>query len=141
MSAKISYLTIFRSKGESGESVTEVNLLKDLGVEGDFHQGGERQVTILPAETRRWLDAQTERGLCFDRFRENILIEGSGEIKPGSLLSVGDAVLRISAFVKPCFDECALAACGTPCRLSGRAVFATVERGGTVRVGDAVVIS
>ena len=118
----------------------EMGLLEGIGVEGDFHQGGERQISLLSAEARRWMEAQKEKGLCFERFRENILIEGLSleDLENGSLLFLGDAVLRISMRGKHCYDECALFSKGTPCRLSGCAVFAVVERGGTIAVGDNV---
>ncbi|MCL2517788.1 MAG: hypothetical protein FWF15_04415 [Oscillospiraceae bacterium] len=132
---KIVGLTLFQKKNEPGISVAELNLLEGFGIEGDFHWGGEKQVTLLSAETRRWLDSQTEQGLCFKRFKENILIEDL-EIKPCDRLIIGNAVLRISNLTKPCFDECPLV---SPCRLSGRAVFAVVEKSGTVRIGDTLM--
>ena len=142
MSAEIVGLTVFKKEGKPGVFLSEMSLIKGLGVEGDFHQGGEKQVTILTGEARRWMERQPEQGLCFRRFQENILIKGFKleEIYPESLLSAGSAVLRISMLVKPCFDECSLSSKGTPCRLSGRALFAVVERGGTVRIGDSVIL-
>ena len=120
-----------------------MNFLEGLGVEGDFHQGGERQVSLLSAEARLWIEAQTgqaKRGLCFGRFRENILIEGLPleDLENGSLLYVGDAVLRISMRSKHCYDECGLFSKGMTCLLLGSAAFAVVEQSGVVRIGDAV---
>jgi len=142
--AKIAGLTRYRKKGEAGEPLREMNLLEGLGVEGDFHQGGEKQVSLLSAEARQWIDAQTEqakKGLCFVRFRENILIEGLPEdLESGSLLRAGDAVLRISERGKRCHGECSLFSKGLPCRLSASAVFATVERGGIIRITDVISI-
>ena len=141
--AEIAGLTRYHKKGEPGAPLSEMKLLEGLGVEGDFHQGVERQVSFLSAEVRRWMEAQTEKtekGLCFGRFRENILIEGLPleDLGNGCLLTVGDAVLRISMHNKLCYDECSLFSQGKPCRLSGSAAFAVVERGGTVRIGDLV---
>jgi len=129
---KIVGLTLFPKKNEPGINLYELNLIEGFGIEGDYHQGGEKQITIFSSETRRWIDSQTERGLCFDRFKENILIEGL-EITSGERLTIGNAVLRISSLTKPCFDECPLV---SPCRLAGRNVFAVVEKSGTIRVGD-----
>ena len=139
--AEIVGLTRYPKKGEPPEALSEMKLLEGRGVEGDFHLGSERQVSLLSAEARQWMEAQNEKGLCFERFRENILIEGMflGDLKEGSLLSSGDAVLQISALGKHCHDECGLFSKGTPCRLSGCAAFAVVERDGTIRVGDYVV--
>ena len=139
MASKVVGLTVFKDRDEPGAELVEMNLLEGLGIEGDLHQGGERQVTLLSAETRRWVEEQAERGLCFARFKENILVEGLSmdDIKLGDLLTVGSAVLKMS-MMKPCFPECTRASKDMPCQLSGRAVFAVVEQSGTVRVGDEV---
>ena len=136
--ARIVGLMRYPKKGEPAETLSEMRLLEGRGVEGDFHLCGKRQVSLLSAEARRWMEAQTEKGLCFGRFRENILIEGLSfeDLTEGTLLSSGNAVLRISMRGKNCHDECGLFSKGTPCRLSGCAAFAVVERGGILRVGD-----
>jgi cyclic pyranopterin phosphate synthase len=141
--AAIVSLSRYRKKGEPGEQLTEMQLLEGLGVDGDYHQGGERQVSLFSAEARLWMETQTIKGLCFGRFRENILTEGLAleDLESGGFLSVGDAVLLIGMRGKHCYDECRLFSKfskGKPCRLSGCAVFAAVERGGTIRIGDPV---
>jgi cyclic pyranopterin phosphate synthase len=145
--AEVIGLTRYRAKAEPGESLSEMKLVEGLGIEGDFHQGGTKQISLLSAETRRWIEAQTEKGLCFARFRENILVAGlPDDLETGALLSVGDAVLRITAKGKQCYGDCpffsfsnlSFSNNGTPCRLSGRTMFAAVEQGGIIRVGDAV---
>jgi cyclic pyranopterin phosphate synthase len=142
MSGKIASLTSFKERGMDGQSMQELTLLKDLGVEGDLHQGGDRQVSVFTVETRKWMETQEVKGLCFKRFKENILFEDLplDTLQPGDLISLGDAVLRISTFIKPCFDECPLYSAGTPCHLSQCAKFAIVHQGGTVRVGDVASI-
>ena len=139
--AKVVGLTRYLRKGEPGEHLSGMRLLEGLGVEGDFHQGSERQVCLFSAEARRWMEAQTEKGLCFGKFRENILVEGLPleELEDGSLLSMGDAVLRVGTRSKHCYDECALFSKGMSCRLSGCAVFAVVERGGTINTGNLIL--
>ena len=140
MAARIVALTVFPRKDEPGVSLPGMRLVEDLGIEGNRLQGGERQVALCSVETRRWMSEQPEAGLCFARFRENILLEGLPleSIQPGDTISAGSAVLRISGFTKPCFDGCALHAKGTPCRLSGRALFAVVEESGWIEEGDSV---
>jgi len=120
----------------------EVSLLKGVGVEGDFHQGGGRQISLLAAEARRWMEVQSQKGFCFGRFRENMLIEGLpiNELKSGALLSVGSAVLRIGSHRKRCYDECALSSKDLPCRLMKSVCFADVAQSGTVRMGDVVSV-
>ena len=143
--AKIAGLTRYHKKGEPGEPLQEVNLLEGIGLEGDFHQqrGGEKQVSLFSAEARLWMESQikqSQKGLCFGRFRENILTEGLPleDLENGNLLYIGDVILRISARGKHCHDECNLFSKGIACRLSESAAFGTVEQGGVIRVGDNV---
>jgi MOSC domain-containing protein YiiM len=133
---KICSLTRYGKKGAPGESLARMTLIKDAGIDGDFHAGGQNQISLLAAETRCWMDALPEKGLCFNRFKENMLVEGLGELKVGGLLSAGEAVLRITGAKDRCYDECGLFSKGGPCRLSGGAFFASVEEGGTVEIGD-----
>jgi cyclic pyranopterin phosphate synthase len=123
-------------KGAPGEALTRMTLIKNVGIDGDFHEGGQKQISILSAETRRWMDASPEKGLCFKRFKENILVEGLRELKVASLLSCGKAVLRITGAKDRCYDECGLFSKGAPCRLSEGAFFASVEQGGAIQIGD-----
>ncbi|MCL2068761.1 MAG: hypothetical protein FWH00_02565 [Oscillospiraceae bacterium] len=138
MVTNIAALTRYSVKGAPGETLSEMTLIEGLGIEGDFHRGGDKQISILSAEVRRWMEAQPKPGLCFMRFRENILLDGLDmrTLKPGGLLSVGTAVLKITKRGKRCFDECGLFTGGGSCRLSECAVFAAVEKGGIIRVGD-----
>jgi len=142
LNAKIASLTRYTGKGAAGETLSEVNLLEGIGIEGDVHQGGERQISLLSADIRKWIDSCKEKGLCFKKFRENILIDGVNfkELTNNSRLSIGEAVLSISMGKKHCYDECDLRLSGLECRLTGNSVFAVVEHGGTVRVGDTVTI-
>lgn len=140
MTGSIARLTRYRENGVPGETLTEVRLLRGVGMEGNLHHGGERQLCLLTAEARRWMDAQTEKGLCFHRFKENLLFEDVPleELSDGDLLAISDACLRISGR-KHCFDECPRVSGGLECRLSRCSAFAVVQEGGTVRVGDRVV--
>jgi len=137
--AKVTALTVYAAKGEAGKPQTAIRLEKDCGVEGDFHQGGDKQVSLLSAEARPWMEAQSLRGLCFDRYKENILIEGLSEenLKSGDLFSAGKAILRVSGAGKECFQECPLYSRGSRCLLAEGALFANVEESGYVQVGDA----
>jgi len=138
LAAKITALIRYNKKGEPGEVLEEVELIAGLGMEGNMHQGGERQLCLLTAEVREWMDSCSEKGLCFRRFKENMLIEGlpDGVLRPGMLLQTGEAVLQVCESRKHCFTECWLVSHSIRCRLSECAIFAVVKHGGTVRVGD-----
>jgi len=136
MTLKIISLTRHPTKGAPGESLTKMTLIKNVGIDGDFHVGGHKQISLLSGEARRCMDASPDKGICFNRFKENILVEGLNELKVGGLLSVGDAVLRITGSKDRCYEECGLFSKGTPCRLAEGAFFASVEQGGSVQIGD-----
>jgi len=142
MAAEVVGLTMCSKKGEPGVSVSEIRLIKGFGIEGDFRQGGERQVSLLSVEVRCWMEAQSEQGFCYQRFRENVLMKGlrMETLEPGSLLSVGSAKLRISKQRKQCFNECARFSKGISCELSRCAAFAVVEQSGTIRINDSISI-
>ena len=140
MTAKITTLTRYPEKGEPGIASPELTLIAGRGIEGDCHRDSPRPVSLLLAEARRWMESQPEKGLCFGRFRENILIEG---LSPEALianctLTVGDAALHILADSKYCFHECRYFSEETPCPLSIGARFATVLQDGVIRIGDEI---
>jgi MOSC domain-containing protein YiiM len=116
-------------------------------MEGDYHAdgggGGERQISLCPEEARQWMAAQTRQGLCFRRFRENITTSGirMEDLKPGTRLNAGEAVLEITEESKHCHDECALFTEGVPCKLSGQSCFAKVIAGGMIRAGDTISLT
>ena len=140
MNGKIEKIIVYAAKGAAGVGLAEARFVENLGIEGDFHaKGGERQVSLLFAESREF-DASTEQGLCLKRFKENLKIRGSvsPDIKPGTRLSAGEAVLEISGETKHCHEECALYKAGKRCKLAGLNLFARVVKGGFVRVGESV---
>ena len=128
--AKIIGLTRYLQKGEPGERLDEMELIAGIGIRGDYHQGGEKQVSILAAPTQ----TQSEEGLCSGRFRENILI--SGLSLDSDTIRIGSAVLALIKGGKRCFEGCPLKSC----HLSKGAVFAGVTQGGIIRIGDEVLI-
>ena len=134
-------LTRYAAKGVPGEVLECARFLEELGIEGDFHaRGGERQISLLSLEERQWMDAQLEPGLCFGRYRENILLDGipPAVLVPGIRVMAGEAILEISDTGKHCFEECPLFSRGQSCVLAGRSLFAKVIHGGLVRKGDCV---
>lgn len=61
-------------------------------MEGDRHAaGGERQTSLLAGEARDWMEKQTEPGLCFRRYKANLITEGidTTQLNTGDLLAAG----------------------------------------------------
>ena len=110
---------------------------------GDFHQGGDKQLTLMLTEAEEWMGEQKTPGLCFKRFKANILLEGCPQeyLETGSILRVGqDALVEITAQNKQCHEGCALAVKGVPCKLAGLSAFGVVKQEGVISSGDPVVL-
>ena len=140
--ARLIGLFRFTEKGKPGEPVEEAHFVKGLGMEGDRHaDGGSRQLTLLSGEIREWMDSQEVPGLCFRRYKANLVTEGLAPetLKPGRKIKIGTAVLAVAESSKECFPECVLHQSGTRCRLSSGGVYFTVEESGIAKVGSTIL--
>ena len=103
MGAVVRELYVFRQRGQPGEAVESAWFRRGIGMEGDRHAaGGERQTSLLAGETRDWMEKQTEPGLCFRRYKANLITEGvdTTQLNTGDLLAAGGAVFRVSGYGK-----------------------------------------
>ena len=127
---------------EPMESPESVNVIAGLGIEGDRHATSEgvraaRQVLLMDEET---LEAF---GLVHGEVRENITTSGIdlAATPAGATLALGDeVVLKTTGLCAPCarMDEIRP---GLRLELEGRrGMLASVVRGGTIRVGDAIKV-
>jgi cyclic pyranopterin phosphate synthase len=149
MNGIIETIKVYSAKGTPGEKLSEARLNENLGLEGDFHaRGGDRQVSLLCAETRDMIIQQKERGLCFSRYRENITIRGlnlemlrsGARLEAGGVSAEKSVVLEITGETKSCHRECSLYEEGKRCPLSGMSLFAKVIKGGILRAGDRITV-
>lgn len=133
-------ITRFSQKHEPGESLDHVFLVACQGLTGDYHQGGDRQLCLLDEGVRQ---GPQEEGLCHKRFKENLLIRGLADLqlRAGSKIAIGDAVLEITSYGKECYAECPLFTAAGPCALSRSIAFAKVVKSGEIHVGDSVSVS
>lgn len=111
--------------------------MADFGLEGDAHAGHwHRQVSLLSAEQ---VDAFNARGgaAAVGDFGENILVSGLDlrKLPVGSLLRVGEVVLKLSQIGKECHSHCEIFQRVGDCIMPREGVFATVEQGGVLRAG------
>lgn len=120
--------------------VRNASLIAGLGIEGDRHAVSEgvrtaRQVLLMDEETLGSL------GLTHGQVRENITTSGIelGSLTEGQTLALGvEVVLKVTGRCAPCarMDEIRP---GLKQELEGRrGMLASVVRGGTLKVGDAV---
>ena len=138
----VSYIQIFSEKGRPGEQKEIIILEEGMGILGDRHaDGGERQISILLSEVREWMGRQSEPGLCFRRYKENIRISGMmpGVFQEGAHLQIGESELEITGFGKRCFPECKYVSQGKDCVLLHGAFYARVVRSGRIKEGDCVI--
>ncbi len=125
---------------EPMESPESANVIAGLGIEGDRHATDEgvrraRQVLLMDEETLEVF------GLAYGEVRENITTSGIdlAATPAGARLALGgQAVLQITGPCAPCarMDEIRP---GLRLELDGkRGMLASVVRGGTIRLGDAI---
>ena len=143
MKGIIEKIIVYPEKGSAGKELAEARFIENLGLEGDFHAtGGERQLSLLVSGEQEYLNltGQKEKGLCFSRFKANIVIRGlsADSFTPGARLTVADAILEITGETKRCHEECALYQVGKTCSLAGRSLFAKVLKSGIIRANDSV---
>lgn len=135
--AKIKATCISDEKGQKS-AVKEINLVADLGVEGDFHaRGGERQVSLLAAES---IQKMKDKGLKLEpgAFGENIVTEGIDLLclKIGQKLKVGQAELEVTKIGKDCPKRCQIYYQAGDCIMPREGIFAQVLKTGTVKTSD-----
>ena len=133
---KLQWMT---GKGQPPLPAASVQALKDQGLSGDrFCDGSDRQVSILSEDVSQWMAEQEVQGLCFRRYKGNLLISGEdiSEWKKGDLLRCGQAELIVTDTKKECFADCPRQQAGLACRLPGGCAYARVSTGGQISQGD-----
>jgi MOSC domain-containing protein YiiM len=134
------------SSGKKGERKVDVGtalLIEGLGMEGDAHAGfAHRQISLLAVESIEKMKVK-HAGLVPGDFAENLTVAGLDlpALAVGTILRVGDAVLKVSQIGKECHHGCAIMQEVGECVMPREGIFATVERGGRVSSGDAVEVT
>ena len=142
MQGKIVRLYCNKTKGQAGEPLQVLKMEAGQGVCGDRHKGkGDRQVSITSAEIKDWMNKEEEKGLCFNKFKENITLEGIPleALKIGDVLEIGQVQLGLTECNKDCYaDSCQLSPSKMPCKLIHSEIFAKVITSGEIKLGDIV---
>jgi MOSC domain-containing protein YiiM len=123
-------------------STLEVELVKDLGISGDFHaKGGDRQVSLLASES---IAKMREKGLTLDdgAFGENIITEGINliSLNIGRHLKIANTEIEITKIGKECVKRCEIYYQTGDCIMPREGVFAKVLNGGVIKKGDEIKI-
>ena len=150
---KVVSVNVSKKKGTIKRPVSEIEVLKDIGVKDDAHAGpGDRQVSLLMQENidemRSSLASGADCEVIHDgielgpgTFAENVTTEGIDLISlvPGSELVIGEKIrLRVTRIGKDCHKRCAIFYKVGDCIMPGKGVFAQVIKGGIVRAGDTI---
>jgi MOSC domain-containing protein YiiM len=114
--------------------------MENKGLFGDINgKGGDRQVSILTVNHRDAIEKE-DKGLCTERFYENITIEGLDvdKLHIGQKIIIGETIQVITAIGKKCFKECNLVKSNKQCLLSTNVIFTKVVRSGNIKIGDKI---
>lgn len=137
MSGVVASVNTSAAKGDKKTPVFEAMLVAGVGIDGDAHAGGIRQVSLLARESVERCAAKG-LNLCPGDFGENLTVENLdlGAVRVGQRLLVGsEAVLQISEIGKTCGSPCSIGQRLGDCIMPSEGVFAKVVRGGRVRPG------
>ena len=142
---KIDAICTSKEKGVRKTPVDRARFVAGQGVEGDAHCGRwHRQVSLLGAEH---IDTVRRGGLpdvSYGDFAENLVVSGISlaSLGLGSRLKLGSEVeLRITQIGKVCHMPCRIHQLTGDCIMPSRGLFARVESGGNVSVGDSVEVT
>jgi len=140
---RIIALSTSLEKGTPKTNVDTVRLLAEHGIEGDAHAGPwHRQVSLLALESIARIRA---KGLDVQpgAFAENMTIEGIElwRLHIGDRIEIGEAVLEVTQIGKECHHHCAIFQQVGDCVMPREGIFARVLRGGTIAVGDEIVVT
>ena len=134
---------ISESKGTVKTAVPVITMKEGFGIEHDAHAGSwHRQVSVLGLSSVEAFEKESEVKVEAGAFGENILVEGfdPSKLRPGSTVSIGDAVLEITQIGKECHTSCKIRQMTGKCIMPVYGVFAEVKHGGEVKPGDKIEV-
>ncbi|MHC4556669.1 MAG: MOSC domain-containing protein [Planctomycetota bacterium] len=140
---RVKAISISKKRGTQKTNVPEAELKTNFGIVGDAHAADwHRQVSLLAAES---IDKMIAMGANVQpgNFAENITTEGIElmELSVGSKLKIGeDAELEITQIGKKCHSQCAIFEQVGDCIMPRDGVFAKVNKGGLIKVGDIIEV-
>ncbi|GAB2558805.1 MOSC domain-containing protein [Spirosoma areae] len=143
---RVEWIGIRPQRRESVVVVEAVEVSDKKGILGDHYSGqsGNRHVTLIQAEHLPVVAALTGRDTLDPALlRRNIVVSGLNLLAlKDHHIQIGDTVLQITGQCHPCSKmETALGPGGYNAMRGHGGMTAKVVKGGTVRVGDAVVVT
>ncbi|MGQ0561662.1 MAG: MOSC domain-containing protein [Gemmatimonadota bacterium] len=142
-SGNLEAIWIKRVRRGKMNAVDSAELVAGRGLVGNANQGGRRQVTIIEQEVWQQMMQKLGAALSPSARRANLMISGIAlQQTRGSALRIGEVELEIMGETKPC-ERMEEALPGLKAEMYAEwrgGVFATVVRGGTINIGDEVVL-
>ena len=135
-------ICISKERGTEKHEVAEAGFVKDWGIQGDAHAGKwHRQISLLSydkIEAFRARGAEVEDGA----FGENVIVQGIDfrNLPVGTRLKCNDVLLEMTQIGKECHHGCQIFQKMGECIMPHEGVFAVVLEGGTIHVGDELLL-
>ena len=135
-------ICISEKRGTQKQEVSEAKFVSDWGIESDAHAGHwHRQVSLLSLQK---IEEFRARGVAveFGAFGENLIVDGYDfrNLPVGTKFRCNDVLLEMTQIGKECHSHCEIYKVVGDCIMPREGVFAKVLEGGTIKVGDELVI-
>ena len=129
-------------RGTAKYPVETAKIVPDWGIEEDAHGGKwHRQISLLALEK---IEAFREKGadVDFGAFGENLIVEGYDfkNLPVGTRFRCGKVLLEMTQMGKECHSHCQIYQRMGECIMPHEGVFAVVLEGGTIHVGDELLL-
>lgn len=142
---RVEAICVSARKGGKKTPIPAAEFRQNHGIEGDAHAGQwHRQVSLLAAADIEGMRQSALPQLRHGDFAENLVLSGVelGGLGLGSRLRLGREVeLSITQLGKACHQRCAIYYQAGDCIMPRLGLFARVQRGGRVSVGDSVEVT
>ena len=139
---KVIAICTSKHKGTLKNEVSEANFIEEFGIEGDAHAGKwHRQVSLLSFEKIEEFRAKGA-DVAFGAFGENLIVEGYDfkNLPVGTRFRCGKVLLEMTQIGKECHSHCQIYQRMGECIMPHEGVFAVVLEGGTIHVGDELLL-
>lgn len=137
---KVMSVAISERRGTTKKNIEKATLIKDYGIQGDAHAGSwHRAVSLLSYEKMEAFN-KNDKGIRvgYGDFAENIVVSGIdfAKLPVGVRFRCGEVILRMTQIGKECHNDCEIRRLTGDCIMPREGVFAVVENGGDIAVGD-----
>ncbi|MBU3803663.1 MAG: MOSC domain-containing protein [Candidatus Cellulosilyticum pullistercoris] len=139
---KVMAICTSEKRGTQKNYVEEANFIEDFGIETDAHAGKwHRQVSLISFEQIEDFKARggkVEPGA----FGENLIVQGFDfkNMPVGTIFKCNGVELEMTQIGKQCHHHCQIYYQVGDCIMPREGVFAKVLKGGTIRVGDEMLV-